>query len=99
MDYSAASHAVATFLTTGQVYANADSAPPSEWNSLPVANSSIPDPMFSNTKREQYLVMATLLPDSSKDRIVGMIRALDDHQHNIPAAVSWPTLILHACII
>ncbi|KAF8602461.1 hypothetical protein BDV93DRAFT_557460 [Ceratobasidium sp. AG-I] len=88
VEYSPGVHAFANFLITGNFHANANSAPPTEWHSLPVANSSIPDSMLGDTERERYLIMATLLPDSHKDRVVGMIRALDDHQRNIPAANS-----------
>lgn len=88
MEYTPGAHAFATFITTGQVHANAESAPPSEWNQLPSANSNIPNSMLGDTERERYLVMASLLLDSDKDRVTGMIHALDDHQHHIPAAVS-----------
>lgn len=88
MDYPAESHAFATFLATSQGYANADSTPPSEWTGSPAASSSIPDSMFSDTERERYSIMAMLLPDSSRDRANGMLGVLDEHQHNLPAAVS-----------
>lgn len=88
MEYTPAQHAFAAFITTGQIHPHADFAPPSEWNHLPAANPNIPEFMLGDTERERYLTMATLLPDSSKDRVIRMVRALDDHQRNIPAAVS-----------
>ncbi|KAF8594563.1 hypothetical protein BDV93DRAFT_565272 [Ceratobasidium sp. AG-I] len=86
MEYEQPALDYANFLSAGLAYANAVCAPPDNWLSLPVAGPTIPDSVMSGTEREGHLALASLLPESQANRIVGLLDALRDHQHHIPAS-------------
>lgn len=87
MEYDQPALDYANFLSAGLAYANAICAPPDNWLGLPVAGPNLPDSVMSGTEREGHLALASLLPESQAIRIIGLLDALRDHQHHIPASV------------
>ncbi|CAE7088272.1 unnamed protein product [Rhizoctonia solani] len=87
MNYAPGAHDYATYVANGFDSPRAACAAPNRWLSLPVAASGILDRVISTTEYEHYTALAMLLPESSRNRIIAILDAVNDHQHHLPASV------------
>ncbi|CAE6510426.1 unnamed protein product [Rhizoctonia solani] len=76
----------ANCIAFGANHANAASAPPLRWTSLPTPGPNIPTSVFFGPELTRLTSLASLLPEPAKTRVLTIIEVTNTYQEHLPAA-------------